>query len=84
MPATDSPRIFSRDGRPLIRARDLVGLRRATLSDFYYFLIAARWRVVLAIYAGAYLLYLRGPSSPTPKNPRPVSLYNGKGATYPN
>jgi inward rectifier potassium channel len=56
MPPTETPRIFPRDGRPLIRARDLVGLRRSTLSDVYYFLIAARWRVVLAIYAGAYLL----------------------------
>lgn len=55
-PPSDNPRIFPRDGRPLIRARDLVGLRRSTLSDFYYFLIAARWRVVLAIYAAAYLL----------------------------
>ena len=52
----DNVRIFQRDGRPLIRARDLVGFRRATLSDLYYFLIAARWRVVLAIYASAYLL----------------------------
>ena len=53
---TDSIRIFQRDGRPLIRARDLVGFRRSTLSDLYYFLIAARWRVVLVIYALAYLL----------------------------
>src|SRR5215831_11853444 len=52
----DSVRIFQRDGRPLIRARDLVGFRRATLSDLYYFLIAAKWRVVLAVYASAYLL----------------------------
>ena len=52
----DSVRIFQRDGRPLIRARDLVGFRRATFSDLYYFLIAARWRVVLALYASAYLL----------------------------
>jgi inward rectifier potassium channel len=52
----DSVRIFQRDGRPLIRARDLVGFRRATLSDLYYFLIAAKWRVVLALYASAYLL----------------------------
>ena len=52
----DSVRIFQRDGRPLIRARDLVGFRRATFSDLYYFLIAARWRVVLVIYASAYLL----------------------------
>jgi inward rectifier potassium channel len=56
IPATDTPRIFQRDGRPLIRARDLVGLRRSTLSDFYYFLIASRWRVVLLIYGGGYLL----------------------------
>jgi inward rectifier potassium channel len=55
MPPSESPRIFQRDGRPLIRARDLVGFRRSTLSDLYYFLIAARWRVVLAIYASAYL-----------------------------
>jgi inward rectifier potassium channel len=55
-PATDAPRIFQRDGRPLIRARDLVGLRRSTLSDFYYFLIASKWRVVLLIYGGGYLL----------------------------
>jgi inward rectifier potassium channel len=55
-PPSDAPRIFQRDGRPLIRARDLVGLRRSTLSDVYYFLIAAKWRVVLAIYGGAYLL----------------------------
>ena len=55
-PPSDSPRIFQRDGRPLIRARDLVGLRRSTMSDVYYFLIASRWRVVLAIYGGAYLL----------------------------
>src|SRR5215470_13831126 len=52
----DSLRIFQRNGQPLIRARDLVGFRRATLSDLYYFLIAAKWRVVLAIYASAYLL----------------------------
>jgi inward rectifier potassium channel len=52
----DNVRIFQRDGRALIRARDLVGFRRATLSDLYYFLIAARWRVVLAIYASAYVL----------------------------
>ena len=52
----DNIRIFQRDGRPLIRARDLVGFRRATLSDLYYFLIAAKWRVVLAIYASAYVL----------------------------
>ncbi|HSP18677.1 MAG TPA: ion channel [Myxococcaceae bacterium] len=51
-----APRIFQRDGRPLLRARDLVGLRRSTLSDVYYFLIAAKWRVVLAIYGAAYLL----------------------------
>lgn len=55
-PATDAPRIFQRDGRALIRARDLVGLRRSTLSDFYYFLIASKWRVVLLIYGGGYLL----------------------------
>jgi len=55
-PPSDAPRIFQRDGRPLIRARDLVGLRRSTFQDIYYFLIAARWRVVLAIYASAYLL----------------------------
>jgi len=55
-PPSDSPRIFQRDGRPLIRARDLVGLRRSTFQDIYYFLIAARWRVVLGIYASAYLL----------------------------
>jgi len=55
-PPTETPRIFQRDGRPLIRARDLVGLRRSTFSDVYYFLIAARWRVVLAIYGGGYLL----------------------------
>jgi len=53
---SDTPRIFPRDGRPLIRARDLVGLRSSTFSDAYYFLIAARWRVVLALYASAYLL----------------------------
>jgi len=33
-----------------------VGFRRSTLSDVYYFLIAAKWRVVLAIYGAAYLL----------------------------
>jgi len=54
--SSDSLRIFQRDGQPLIRARDLVGFRRATFSDLYYFLIAARWRVVLAIYTSAYLL----------------------------
>ncbi len=53
---SESPRIFQRDGKPLIRARDLVGLRQSTFSDLYYFLIAARWRVVLAIYGGGYLL----------------------------
>jgi inward rectifier potassium channel len=53
---SETPRIFQRDGRPLIRARDLVGLKRSTLSDLYYFLIAARWRVVLVIYGAAYLL----------------------------
>lgn len=53
---TESPRIFQRDGRPLIRARDLVGLRRSTWSDLYYFLIASRWRVVLLIYGVGYLL----------------------------
>ena len=56
MPPSSAPRIFQRDGRPLLRARDLVGLRRSTLSDVYYFLIAAKWRVVLAIYGTAYLL----------------------------
>jgi inward rectifier potassium channel len=55
-PPTQSPRIFQRDGRPLIRARDLVGFRRSTFSDVYYFLIASRWRVVLLIYAMGYLL----------------------------
>lgn len=55
-PPTDAPRIFQRDGRPLLRARDLVGLRRATLSDVYYVLIAAKWRAVLAVYGAAYLL----------------------------
>ncbi|HVP60148.1 MAG TPA: ion channel [Myxococcaceae bacterium] len=55
-PPTESSRIFHRDGRPLIRARDLVGLRRSTFSDVYYFLIASKWRVVLAIYGGGYLL----------------------------
>ena len=55
-PPTQTPRIFPRDGRPLIRARDLVGIKRSTLSDVYYFLIASRWRVVLLIYAMGYLL----------------------------
>jgi inward rectifier potassium channel len=55
-PPTQTPRIFLRDGRPLIRARDLVGIKRSTLRDFYYFLIASRWRVVLLIYAMGYLL----------------------------
>jgi inward rectifier potassium channel len=55
-PPTGAPRIFQRDGRPLIRARDLVGLKRSTFSDLYYFLIASRWRVVLLIYGGGYLL----------------------------
>lgn len=55
-PPTQTPRIFQRDGRPLIRARDLVGVKRSTLSDLYYFLIASRWRVVLLIYGGGYLL----------------------------
>jgi len=55
-PPTPTPRIFPRDGRPLIRARDLVGIKRSTLSDVYYFLIASRWRVVLLIYAMGYLL----------------------------
>lgn len=55
-PPSTAPRIFQRDGRPLLRARDLVGFRRSTLSDVYYFLIAAKWRVVLAIYGAAYLL----------------------------
>ncbi len=55
-PPTQTPRIFQRDGRPLIRARDLVGLRRSTWSDLYYFLIASRWRVVLLLYGAAYLL----------------------------
>ena len=50
-PPTRAPRIFQRDGRPLIRARDLVGLKRSTFSDLYYFLIASRWRVVLLISA---------------------------------
>ncbi len=54
-PPTEFPRIFQRDGRPLIRARDLVGFRRSTLADIYYFLIASRWRVVLALYATGYL-----------------------------
>jgi len=54
--SSDAPRIFQRDGRPLIRARDLVGVRRATWSDLYYFLIASRWRVVLLLYGAGYLL----------------------------
>ena len=33
-----------------------MGLKRSTLSDLYYFLIASRWRVVLLIYGGGYLL----------------------------
>jgi inward rectifier potassium channel len=55
-PPTATPRVFERDGRTLIRARDLVGLRRSTFSDFYYFLIASKWRVVLLIYGAGYLL----------------------------
>jgi inward rectifier potassium channel len=55
-PPTRTPRIFQRDGRPLIRARDLVGLKRSTFSDLYYFLIASKWRVVLLIYGCGYLL----------------------------
>ena len=33
-----------------------MGLKRSTFSDLYYFLIASRWRVVLLIYGGGYLL----------------------------
>jgi inward rectifier potassium channel len=50
------PRLFPRDGTPAWKNLEIVGWKPNLFRDFYYFLLATPWPVVLACFAGTYLL----------------------------
>jgi inward rectifier potassium channel len=54
-PPTQIPRLFPRDGTPAWQNVEIVGWRPNLFRDFYYFLLATPWPMVLLCFAGAYL-----------------------------
>ncbi len=56
-PVTKKPqlRLFPRDGTPAWKSAEIVGRKPDLMHDFYYFLIASSWALLLACFVGVFL-----------------------------